>query len=69
MKKIGIGISFDIDILEQIDKARGDIPRSKYIVKLLKDNSMKNTKEVTKNKLNSLESKTANLYSNEFTNQ
>ena len=70
MAKIPIGISFDEDILEKIDKERGDIPRSKYITKVLrKENPTKNIQEIMKNDLNLLEGKTANLqHSSEFTN-
>jgi len=35
-RKIPIGISISADLLEHIDHERGDIPRSVYVVKLLK---------------------------------
>lgn len=34
-KKVCVGISFDKDILMQIDKDRGEISRSRYLLKLL----------------------------------
>lgn len=70
MTKIPIGISFDKDTLEKIDSERGDVPRSIYILKVLeKANVTKNIEEITKNDLNSLESKTTNLHHpSEFTN-
>jgi hypothetical protein len=70
MAKISVGISFDKDILEKIDKERGDIPRSKYIIKFLKrEYTTKNTGKISRNKLNSLEGKTTNLHhSSEFSN-
>jgi hypothetical protein len=70
MTKVSIGISFDKDTLEKIDKERGDIARSKYITKVLKKaHFSKNNDEIMRNDLNSLESKTANLhYPSEFSN-
>ena len=34
-KKISTGISFDKEFLHRIDNERGDIPRSKYILRKL----------------------------------
>ena len=34
--KIPIGISIDKDILYQIDKDRGEVPRSRYLLNILK---------------------------------
>lgn len=70
MTKISRGISFDKDILEKIDKERGDVPRSKYLTKVLKkEYTIKNIEKVIENNLNSLEGKTANLHhSSEFPN-
>lgn len=70
MVKIPIGISFDEGILGKIDKDRGDIPRSKYIIKVLeKEYTTKNIEKIMRYNSNSLEGKTANLhYSSEFTN-
>ncbi len=34
--KISVGISLPTEFLKQIDEERGDIPRSRYITKLLK---------------------------------
>ncbi|MGD1836626.1 MAG: hypothetical protein ACPKPY_01025 [Nitrososphaeraceae archaeon] len=42
--KIPIGISIDKEILNIIDKNRGDIPRSTYIIKKLKGIKNKNSK-------------------------
>ena len=33
-----VGISFTKPILEELDRIRGDVPRSKYIVRLLEEN-------------------------------
>lgn len=29
------GISFPVELLERIDKERGDVPRSKYVIRIL----------------------------------
>ena len=70
MAKIPIGISFDKDILEKIDSERGDVPRSIYIIKVLKKaHSTNNIEKIMRNDLNSLDNKSANLhYPSEFTN-
>lgn len=34
-KFLSTGISFPVEIISKIDKERGDIPRSKYITKLI----------------------------------
>jgi metal-responsive CopG/Arc/MetJ family transcriptional regulator len=35
MNSVPIGISLDRDLLETIDRARGDIPRSRFIARLV----------------------------------
>lgn len=35
-RKVPVGICIPIDLLESIDNERGDIPRSVYVTKLLK---------------------------------
>ena len=35
-RKIPVGIGIPADMLERIDKERGDLPRSVYVTKLLK---------------------------------
>jgi metal-responsive CopG/Arc/MetJ family transcriptional regulator len=37
-QKIIVGISFSKLLLEELDTVRGDIPRSKYIARLLEKN-------------------------------
>ena len=73
MKKSNItsaGIPLPTEFLKLIDTARGDIPRSKYIIKVLEEESeIKDNEKVIRNNLNSLEDKTANLHhSSEFSN-
>jgi len=48
-KKKSVGISFDSKILQKIDEERGDISRSKFILKILKKIYNKETKTVTSN--------------------
>lgn len=43
-KKRSVGISFDSVILEKIDKERGDVSRSRFILKILKKIYNKETK-------------------------
>jgi hypothetical protein len=64
------GISFPTEILKIIDIDRGDISRSKYIIKVLKrEYEIKDIEKNIRNNLNSLEDKTANLHhSSEFSN-
>lgn len=33
---VSVGISFPIETLKKIDEDRGDIPRSKYVLKIIK---------------------------------
>ena len=40
-KKIATGLSLPKDLKDQIDKERGDIPRSKYILRMLQRNNHK----------------------------
>jgi hypothetical protein len=73
MKKsntISAGISFPTEILKIIDIDRGDISRSKYIMKVLNgEYEIKDIEKNIRNNLNSLEDKTANLHhSSEFSN-
>jgi metal-responsive CopG/Arc/MetJ family transcriptional regulator len=72
--KIATGISFPKELLKQIDKDRGDIPRSRYITKFLEKRYLLTkkikTKDITrkkndinKNKMDSLESRLGDLLS------
>ena len=64
-----VGISFPSDFLKIIDKDRGDVPRSKYIINILRKTYVsKIDDKIILKKLNSLEFKTGNLPSSEFTN-
>jgi len=38
MNRISIGISFDMKLITKIDSRRGDIPRSRFIEKILIEN-------------------------------
>jgi hypothetical protein len=39
-KTIGVGISLPKEIIRKIDKQRGDIPRSRYFLRMLEEQSM-----------------------------
>ena len=60
VKTLPIGISLPRDMIEQIDKERQDIPRSKYLLRILEKSNWQ-----SKNKLNSLESGLERLESSE----
>jgi hypothetical protein len=39
---ISVGISFPIETLKKIDEERGDVPRSKYLLKIIERLSLEN---------------------------
>ena len=44
-RMIAVGISMDKEILAQIDKERGDISRSKYLLKMLRTGLLQKNKK------------------------
>jgi hypothetical protein len=44
-KSIPCGISFPIRVIHKIDVARGDIPRSRYLLRLIEDAYNREKKE------------------------
>jgi hypothetical protein len=60
VKKIPIGISLPKNIVEKIDNERQDVPRSKYLLRILE-----RSKWLSNNKLNSLDTGLERLESSE----
>jgi len=44
-RMIAVGISMNKEILAQIDKERGDVPRSKYLLKMLRAGLLQKNKK------------------------
>jgi hypothetical protein len=63
------GLSLPIDLLREIDQERGDISRSRYLLKMLDKIQAEEKDRRLKNKQDSLDSRIQSLQSSEPGNQ